>query len=101
LRNDDNGPEIRSPWVTGSFYLAALAIVVSLLLPISKVVTPILVPLVIIGALFGVSVVGAFQLRHDHSLDEKTFLSLMALTFKHLPLVGKAFETHQTKKSDK
>jgi hypothetical protein len=89
LKTRSHSPEIRNPWITGSFYLASLVSVVTLLPALAKVVTPLLVPIVMVGAVLGVSVVGAFQLRHDQSLGEKNFLSLMALTFKQLPLVGK------------
>lgn len=82
-------PLRRNPWVSGSFYLAVFAIVASLFLAIAQVVPPLAVPIVIIGAILGVSIIGAFQLRFDESLSERSFLELMALTFRQLPFIGK------------
>ena len=82
-------PQVRSPWLSGSFYLACFVIIVGLCLVIARVVHPLLLPPIIIAALLAVSVVGALQLRHDSSLSEKSFLVLMALTFKQLPFIRK------------
>jgi RNA polymerase subunit RPABC4/transcription elongation factor Spt4 len=78
-----------NPWISGSFYLAAMIILLSLLLAVAKMVHPLVLPIVIIGAILAVSLIGAFQLRQDKSLNEKNFLKLMLLTFKQLPFVGK------------
>jgi hypothetical protein len=44
-------------------------------------------PFVIIGTLLGVSIIGAFQLRQNERVSEKTFLSLMSLALRHLPSI--------------
>jgi len=77
----------RSPWLSGSFYLAALVIVVTVFLVAATTVHLLVLPVVIIGALVATSLVGAFQLRQDRALSEKNFLALMLLTFKQLPLI--------------
>lgn len=85
---------IRSPWVSGSFYLTAAVILVVLLLVVARSLSAWLLPAVILGGLIAVSVVGAFQLRHDRALSEKNFLRLMLLTFRQFPLIGKSTGKH-------
>ena len=80
---------IRNPWISGSFYLASIVVIATLFFVIAKTIHPLVFPIVLIGALLGVSLVGAFQLRQDKSLSEKSFLSLMALSFRQLPLIRK------------
>ena len=79
----------RNPWISGSFYLATMAIVLALFLAASRLVNPLILPIVIAGAILAVSVIGALQLRQDKSLNEKNFLKLMLLTFRQLPFIGK------------
>lgn len=76
-----------NPWVSGSFYLAVTVVLLTLLLVISTTVPWWAFPLVVLGGLIGVTVVGAFQLRHDSALSEEGFLSLMLATLRQLPLL--------------
>ncbi len=85
----------RSPWISGSFYLAVLVTVVTLLLVAARLVSVWVLPLVVIGGLLAVSLIGALQMRQDRSLSEKSFLTLMEMTLKRLPLLRK-----QTRASD-
>jgi hypothetical protein len=78
-------PPRPSPWFSGSFYLACAVVILAVILATARAVHPLVLPVVLIAALLLVSVVGAFQLRHDEKLCQKNFLSLMALSFKHLP----------------
>jgi internalin A len=55
----------------------------------ARSVTPWLLPAVILGGLVFVGLVGALQLRHDDRLSEKSFLALVGLTFRQLPLLGR------------
>jgi hypothetical protein len=77
----------RSPWIAGSFYLAVAIIAVVAMLAVANTVPLYIVPMAIVGAILLVSVIGAFQLRHDSGLSEKSFLELMALSFRYLPLL--------------
>jgi predicted membrane channel-forming protein YqfA (hemolysin III family) len=79
--------KIRSPWVSGSFYLAAAVVIVVLLLAVGRVVSFWALPVVVVGALLLVMIVGAYQMRQDARLSEKGFLQLMADVLKRLPLV--------------
>jgi hypothetical protein len=58
---------------------------VAVFLFVARTIQSITFLVVIIGAFLAIAIVGAFQLRHDRSLSEKNFLSLMALTFKRIP----------------
>jgi DNA-directed RNA polymerase subunit RPC12/RpoP len=82
-----NNSRSRNPWISGSFYLAVAIIIGTLILVIAKNVSAVALPIVIIGTLLIVSVVGAFQLRQDSSLSEKNFLSLMLMTFRQIPFI--------------
>ena len=78
-----------NPWVSGSFYLAVAVVLLTLLLVISRTVPWWAFPLVILGGLIGVTVIGAFQLRQDRALSEEGFLSLMLATLRQFPLLRK------------
>ena len=64
----------RSPWVSGSFYLAVIVTLIALFLVVAKTVNFVVLPIVIIGGLLAVSLLGAFQLRQDNNLSEKNFI---------------------------
>jgi hypothetical protein len=76
-----------SPWVSGSFYLLALLLVLATLAVIANVVPIWILPAVIVGGLLGLSLIGTLQLRQDRRLSEEGFLRLMWLTLRQLPLV--------------
>jgi hypothetical protein len=78
----------RSPWISGSFYLAGVIIIGTLLLIIAMNVSIWVLPIVIIGTLLLASIIGAFQLRQDSSLSQKNFLSLMLMTFRQVPFIN-------------
>jgi len=81
-----------NPWISGSFYLAGAVIIGTLFLVIARAVDTIVLPLVIIGTLLLVSIVGAFQLRQDAALSQKNFLSLMLMVFRQIPFLGRKDE---------
>jgi hypothetical protein len=71
-----------NPWQSGTFYLFAFVFILAALI-VAFILLPLAAyPIVIIAALIGFSVVNAYQLRNDEMLSEKSFLSLMALSFK-------------------
>lgn len=75
-----------TPWASGSFYLVATILVIIVIGVVSHL-SPIMLPIVIIGSILVVLVMVASQLRHDNKLKEATFLSLVLETFKVLPLL--------------
>lgn len=79
--------QIRGPWATGSFYLAVFVVIVALLLATARLVPVWALPLIVVGALLGLVIVGALQLRQDDRLKEEGFLELMRLALARLPLL--------------
>jgi predicted RNA-binding Zn-ribbon protein involved in translation (DUF1610 family) len=78
---------LASPWVSGSFYLCCVVVVVAVMLIAGKLLSLLVLPIVIVASILLITIVGAFQQRHDERLSEKTFLQLMLATLKNLPLV--------------
>ena len=81
--------ESRSPWVAGSFYLTVAIVAVAVLLATARLISAVLLPIVIVGAVVLLCVIGALQLRHDAKLSEKSFLSLMSLALAQLRFFGR------------
>ncbi len=67
--------------------MAPLSILARLLVA-GKIINVIVLPLVIIGGLVAIGVIGALQLRNDSKLGEKNFLELMELSYRQLPFIG-------------
>jgi hypothetical protein len=84
------------PWLSGSFYLFAVLVLVLAALTVAKTVDWLVLPGVLIFGLLAVSVIGALQLRHDDRLSENGFLKLMIESLKRLPLLRRG-ETRSTK----
>ncbi len=76
-----------SPWRSGSFYVVAIVVLVVLFLAVAKVVSGWLVPIVAVAAIIALTVVGAMQLRHDNRLADKSFVSLVGVALRQLPLL--------------
>ncbi len=79
-----------NPWHSGSFYLFAFLAVLAALVVSAFYLPAYAIPLVIIAALLALSVLGAFQLRNDDRLSDKSFLSLMGMSLKQLPFLRKS-----------
>ncbi len=67
------------------FYLVCVVVVVGLLLVAGRVLPPWTLPVIIVGAVILVAVVGALQLRQDDRLSERSFLALMREALRYLP----------------
>jgi len=83
------GTEHANPWISGSFYLVAAVVMMTVIAVISKNVPLYTLPVVIIGGIVIIAVIGAFQLRQDKRLSEANFQTLVSETFKQLPLLKK------------
>jgi len=79
--------ENKSPWVSGSFYLVAFMVIIAVLAVIAHLLPIYALPIVLVGGILAVSIIGALQLRQDDRLNEENFLKLMALSLRYLPLV--------------
>jgi hypothetical protein len=90
-------PEMKknNPWLSGSFYLIASIIVISILGVLSNTVAWYLLPIVLIAGILIVGLVGILQLRNDDRISDKSFTSLIKETYRRLPLLN------QIKKNEK
>jgi hypothetical protein len=79
----------RFPLVSAVFFLIMFLVVFGAILTAARLLPIYVFPLVLIGGILTFSVVGAFILREDASLSEKSFLDLMRLSFRYLPLLRK------------
>jgi TRAP-type uncharacterized transport system fused permease subunit len=79
--------KLRSPWFSGLFYLTVVVVIVMLLLAVARILAAWVLPIVVLAAVFLVSIVGALQMRQDDQLSERGFLRLMADVFRRLPLL--------------
>lgn len=87
MLRDGEAARLRSPWFSGLFYLTVAIVIISLLLVVGRLSPWWAFPLVVLGAILLVSVVGALQMRQDDHLSERGFLKLMADVLRRLPLV--------------
>jgi LSD1 subclass zinc finger protein len=81
---------LRSPWLTGTFYVFVLIVIAAILLVAASLLPYWALPIVAVGCLLGVSIIGAFQLRHDDRLAEENFIELMRMTIKQIPQLSGA-----------
>jgi len=81
----------RSPWFSGSFYLAAAVILLTALTIVAGNTKPLAFPVVVVASFAGVTLIGALQLFNDNRLSEQNFMLLIDLSLKRvlLPLVKK------------
>lgn len=74
-----------SPLSSGVYYLTGFILVLIALSIAGYVLPTFVLPVVIVGSLLALPIIGAFQLRQDGKVNEDNFLKLMALSFKYLP----------------
>jgi len=70
------------------FYLLCLVVVTVLFLAVANLVPAWTLPIVIVAALIGVSVLGALQLRQDGRVSEKGMLTLVRAAFRNARSLG-------------
>jgi len=85
-----------SPWVSGGFYLVTFVVIVVGLAVIAKSISGWILPMIIIGGLIALSVIGAFDLRRSDLLSERNFLQLMTISFRQLPLLRRFWRREDT-----
>jgi Flp pilus assembly protein TadB len=70
------------PWKSGLFYLFAAVVLTVVFMVAASILPWWTVPVVIVGALIGLVVLGAFQLRQDGKISEKGLISLITASFR-------------------
>lgn len=78
-----------NPWISGSFYLVITTILLVGLAVIAKNVHWAVLPIIVIGGVLLIGMVGLFQLKNDDKLKDASFQKLLIETYKRLPLLSK------------
>lgn len=86
-RTSSERPVVQSAWANGLFYLFAFVVVASLIGWLAGTLESTQLVLVILGSMLAVPLIGAFQLRMDNRLSQKTFLELIKMTVEQLPII--------------
>lgn|GEM_PF-1305598 len=81
------GSAIHSAWANGLFYLFVFVVVAGLIGWMAGTLELAKLGLVIVGGILAVPLIGAFQLRMDARLSEKTFFELIKVTISQLPII--------------
>jgi internalin A len=79
---------IRSSWANGLFYLFVFVVVISTLGFLARKVGFHVLALIIIAGIVFVPLIGALQLRQDQRLSEKSFIELMKMVIRQIPLIS-------------
>jgi len=90
-RGRETHQPIRNPWISGSFYLAVFILILVVLLVAARAVPLAVLPIATASAVAAMLVVAALQLRHDRSLTERGFLTLIRLALRSLTGIDWAF----------
>lgn len=88
-REEKQVPSGSNPWISGSFYLFAAVVLITLVALITNIVAPWALPIVVAGGLIAVLLVGVLQLRNDDALQDESFVTLVVETLKRLPLLNR------------
>jgi hypothetical protein len=80
-------PTKNNPWISGLFYLFLFVVVISAISVVSNYVHWTLFPIILIGGILLIGVIGALQLKNDDKLKDKSFIKLISETYKRLPLL--------------
>ena len=92
--------KIKSSWANGSFYLVIFIVVVGGLGYLGGNLPLITFVFVIVAGVLFIPIIGAFQLRQDDRLSEKSFLQLMKMVIGQLPLIGSMLSSLINPKKD-
>lgn len=84
-----NKKKNNNPWSSGSFFLVVVVIIIFVLGVLSIFVHWINLPIIIIGSILLVGLIGSFQLKNDDKITDKSFISLIKEIYKRLPLLNK------------
>ena len=83
-----NNMKKNNPWISGSFYVFLALIVIAGLATLSKAVHWTILPIIIIGGILIIGLIGVLQLKNDGQISDKSFVHLVSETYKRLPLLG-------------
>lgn len=95
--NHTNIMKKNNPWISGLFYLFAATILIAGLSIISNLINWKVLPVIIVGGILLIGIIGALQLKNDDKLTDSSFLKLIIETYKKLPLIN-LFSNEKSKK---
>lgn len=87
-----------NPWTSGLFYVLSVVIIIICLSVISNSVNWKVLPIIIVGGVLLIGIIGALQLKNDDKLSDSSFIKLMTETYKNLPLIN-LFTNDKSKKA--
>lgn len=76
-----------NPWISGSFYLFGAVVLLSILAVLTKMIHWAFIPIVVIGGILLVIIIGLLQLRNDDMISDKSFSALLKQVIQQLPLL--------------
>lgn len=76
----------RSPWFSGSFFLAAALLILTAVTIVAGNVSLWALPIVLAASFAGLTLVGAFTLMNDNKLSQQTFLQILDLSMRRVLL---------------
>ncbi|HTE00853.1 MAG TPA: hypothetical protein VK668_16290 [Mucilaginibacter sp.] len=79
-----------NPWISGSFYLVVIVVILSILMVMAKMLPLYIFPIVLIGGVMLFTAVSVFQIYNDDRISEKSFLTVMGMIFKQIPILASA-----------
>lgn len=85
--NIDKSVKKQTPWISGSFYLVVAIVAITGLAVLSNSVHWTLFPIIIIGGILLIGIIGLLQLKNDDKISDKSFTTLLIETYKRLPLL--------------
>ena len=93
--------EKTSIWKSGSFFIVLLLVIFIVIITTLKLLPITVFPFVIIGVILLYAVVGAFILRSNEQLSEKSFLELMRMSFTNIEYFFKKEDSEKSKKNSR
>ena len=85
---DTSNNSIHSAWANGLFYLFVFVIVIGILAWIAGSLNPVTLGIVVIAGIITVPLIGVLQLYMDKQLTEKSFVKLLKLVIRQLPIIS-------------
>lgn len=99
-KEDEIEKSHNNPWKAGSFYIFIFVIIISTFTIVTQYVDLYAVPLIIMGGLLTIPIIGIFQSLNDRTLSEKGFLKVIIESYKHVTLIKRG-NNAKTKKGKK
>jgi GTPase SAR1 family protein len=89
--------EFTSAWANGLFYLFTFAFVLAGLGFLVRSIPWYTLPITLVSGILFVILIGTFQLHQDDRLTDKSFIELLKMVIKQLPLIGRLAKSDRQK----